>query len=327
MGRRKTGLAEDIFAMASAAPWWLGILLAAIALVVLQLLAGIEVRAPASAKGAGTFVILQALKTGASLLRWILPPLLLVAAGVSFLKERRSSALTDAAAPSRTSSSRRSSAELDDQWDVDLRQRREPRLEPRFVASERPTEWSADVLTRMDWKRFEALTAAYYKHLGFRAETLQCGPDGGIDVKLFRGDAATPSAIVQCKAWNSRPVGVKPVRELLGVMVHNRVETGVFLATSSFTPEAIEFAKSHRIALGTGDQLLQKLKALPEAPRRQLLDVAVEGDWTTPTCPSCGTKMVQRQGGGRAFWGCASFPRCRRTFPLRSEELEADVRP
>ena len=44
----------------------------------------------------------------------------------------------------------------------------------------------------MDWKRFEALTAAYYKHLGFRAETIQCGADGGIDVKLFRGDAASP---------------------------------------------------------------------------------------------------------------------------------------
>ena len=56
--------------------------------------------------------------------------------------------------------------------------------------AERPVEWTKDVLTRMDWKRFEALTAAYYTHLGYRAETMQCGPDGGIDVKLFRGDAA-----------------------------------------------------------------------------------------------------------------------------------------
>ncbi len=179
-----------------------------------------------------------------------------------------------------------------------------------------------DVLTRMDWKRFEALTAAYYKHLGYRAETIQCGPDGGIDVKLFRGDAPTPAAIVQCKAWTSRPVGVKPVRELLGVMVHNKVETGVFLTTSGFTADAVEFAKGHKIALGTGEQLLGKLKALPDEPRRQLLEVAVEGDWTTPSCPSCGTKMVERQGGGKSFWGCSSFPRCRRTFPLRSEDRE-----
>ena len=65
----------------------------------------------------------------------------------------------------------------------------------------------------------------------------------------------------------------------------------------------------NKIALGTGEQLLGKLKALPDEPRRQLLEVAVEGDWTTPSCPSCATQMVERQGGGKSFWGCTSFPR------------------
>jgi restriction system protein len=108
-------------------------------------------------------------------------------------------------------------------------------------------------------------------------------------------------------------------------MVHNKVDTGVFLATGSFTQEAVEFAKEHRIALGNGEQFLGKLKALSENARRQLLDIAIEGDWTTPSCPSCGTKMVLRNGGGKSFWGCASFPRCRRTFPLR-DAGEADER-
>ena len=48
---------------------------------------------------------------------------------------------------------------------------------------------------------------------GFRSETIRCGADGGIDAKLYEGDAKEPTAIVQCKAWNSRAVGVKPVRE------------------------------------------------------------------------------------------------------------------
>lgn len=99
---------------------------------------------------------------------------------------------------------------------------------------------------------------------------------------------------MQCKAWSNRPVGVKAVRELLGVMVHNKVHTGVFLATGSITPEAIELAKEHQIALGTGEQFVGKLKALSEDVRRGLLEIAVEGDWTTPSCPSCGTKMVLR---------------------------------
>jgi restriction system protein len=318
-------LAEDIFTLVAAAPWWLGVLLAAATLVALQLVAGMDVRPPASAKGTGSFVVLQAVKFGASLLRWLLPPLLLVAAAMSYLKQRRSPAVSGTRSTS-SQSLKRPAAELDETWDVDIRQRREPRLDPPSRPAGRPTDWSADVLRQMDWKRFEALTAAYYKHLGFRAETIQCGPDGGIDVKLFRGNESTPAAIVQCKAWTSRLVGVKPVRELLGVMVHNKVETGVFLTTSGFTPDAVEFAKGHKIALGTGEQLLGKLKALAEEARRELLAVAVEGDWTTPTCPSCGTKMVLREGGGKRFWGCSAFPRCRRTFPLRADEYAADAR-
>jgi restriction system protein len=109
-------------------------------------------------------------------------------------------------------------------------------------------------------------------------------------------------------------------------MVHNRVESGVFLTTSNFTADALEFAKSHKIALGTGEQLLGKLRALPDEPRRKLLEVAVEGDWTTPSCPSCGTKMVLRDGSGKRFWGCSAYPRCRRTFPLRAEVHAADER-
>ena len=216
--------------------------------------------------------------------------------------------------------------ELDETWDVDIQQRREPRFDPPPGVADRPSEWSAGVLDRMDWKRFEVLTAAYYKELGFRAETIQCGPDGGIDVKLFRGDEATPAAVVQCKAWSNRPVGVKAVRELLGVMVHNKVDTGVFLATGSFAPEAIEFAKGHRIALGTGEQFLSKLNALSEDPRRQLLEIAVEGDWTTPSCPSCGTKMILREGGGKRFWGCRAFPRLSPHLPAANRSLSVNDR-
>ena len=36
------------------------------------------------------------------------------------------------------------------------------------------------------------------------------------------------------------------------------------------------------------------------------------------TCASCGVKMVARTParGGAGFWGCANFPRCRRTLPM-----------
>src|SRR5437016_2198056 len=97
-----------------------------------------------------------------------------------------------------------------------------------------PHSWSIDVVRRMEWKRFEILAAAYYRHLGFRVETVDHGPDGGIDATLYEGDAVTPYAILQCKAWDQR-VDVKPIRELLGVMTHREVRRGFFLTRSDFT--------------------------------------------------------------------------------------------
>lgn len=196
---------------------------------------------------------------------------------------------------------------------------RSPQESNAKTAEQKPTSWSYAVLRRMEWKRLEYLAADYYRVLGFRAETLRCGADGGIDIKLYRGDTHQPVSIVQCKAWTRRPVGVKPVRELLGVMTQQRVATDVFVTTSAYTSDAIEFARGNKIALVDGIQFLDKLQALPEESRAELLRVATEGDWTTPSCPSCGTKMIMRQGGTKPFWGCASFPRCRHKFQMQQQ--------
>ena len=209
----------------------------------------------------------------------------------------------------------RATKPLDDSWREAIDAAREAWGSVSPPSPSLPEKWSIDVLCKMEWKRFELVAAAYYRAIGFRAETIRCGADGGIDIKLFRGDGAAIS-LVQCKAWTSRPVGVKPVRELLGVMVHEKVQTGVFLTTGSYTPEAVETAKGNKLVLVTGEEFLAKLLALPGNAASELLSVATEGAWTTPSCPSCGVKMVERQGKDRAFWGCANFPGCRQTFVM-----------
>lgn len=180
------------------------------------------------------------------------------------------------------------------------------------TANERPTHWSLGLLQNIEWKRFEEVVAAYFRETGYRAETIRCGADGGVDAKIYRGDELI--SIVQCKAWNSRPVGVKPVRELLGVMADQKVSAGIFFATGGFTNEAFAFATKNPLTLISGDEFLKTIYALPEAAQQRLLVVATEGDYMTPSCPSCGIKMVQREGGGKMFWGCQNFPRCRQKF-------------
>lgn len=181
-----------------------------------------------------------------------------------------------------------------------------------------PASWSTEALRMLEWKRFELLCARYYEAVGFTTTTLAAGPDGGIDVKLFKIDPAKPLAIVQCKAWNTQPVGVKEVRELLGVMVHEGVGRGIFVTTGRYSLDALQFGTANPIQLLDGDAFVAKILDLPFEKRKALLDFAFEGDYRTPTCASCGIKMLARDGKRGPFWGCAHYPRCKTRLAMRS---------
>lgn len=186
-------------------------------------------------------------------------------------------------------------------------------------APPRPECWSLAVLDRIEWKRFEDLCCAFYREKGIRVETTRLGADGGIDIRLFQDpdNPERPTAIVQCKAL-SKQVGVKPVRELRGVMAHEKVDKAFFMAPNGFTDEARSFAVENRITLLDGKLFLAMLQRLSNDAGKRLLDFATEGDWTTPTCPNCGTKMAARDSRRGPFWGCPAYPKCRGTLPMRA---------
>lgn len=187
-----------------------------------------------------------------------------------------------------------------------------------YESNQRPTCWSVDALRMLEWKRFELLCSKYYEIVGFKAETLAAGPDGGVDVKLYKVDPDKPLAVVQCKAWAGRLVGVKEVRELLGVMAHEKVARGIFITTSGYTAEAAAFGSANPIQLLDGEAFLHKLLDLTPEKQQALLVSSFDGDYGTPTCASCGVKMVKREGKRRMFWGCVHYPRCRSTLAMRS---------
>ena len=155
------------------------------------------------------------------------------------------------------------------------------------------------------------MVAAYFRAKNFRCETIAYGPDGGVDGRLYFGDLPSPVGVVQCKAWDSKLVGVAPVRELLGVMTHERVTRGYFCARGDFSKDAIAFAASNPIKLITGRDLLNAIAQMPLQAQQALLAVSTEGDYTTPTCTSCGIKLVERVIGGKAAWGCRNYPKCK----------------
>lgn len=180
-------------------------------------------------------------------------------------------------------------------------------------------EWSIELLRKLEWKRFEEVVAAYIRELGQTARTTRIGPDGGVDVEVL--DPATNRVVmlVQCKAWDAYKVGIKPVRELFGVMAAARVTEGAFFTTGEFTNEAMSFGRENNLDLIDGVELMSRVGQLPQSSQLNLLRLATDGDYTTPTCPSCDVKMVLRTANkgrseGQEFWGCRNFPRCRQTF-------------
>jgi restriction system protein len=181
--------------------------------------------------------------------------------------------------------------------------------------------WSQELLSQLEWKRFEDLVAAYSRELGYEAKTTRIGADGGVDVQLFQNGQLV--MIIQCKAWDAYRVGVKPVRELFGVMAADKVANGAFFTTGEFSSEAEEWARDKNLDLVNGREFLNRIKQLTAEQQSSLLAIATAGDYTTPTCPSCGVKMVTRTASkgpseGREFYGCRNYPGCRQTFRIPS---------
>lgn len=154
--------------------------------------------------------------------------------------------------------------------------------------------WTPELLKHLEWRRFEETCAAYFDA-------------AGID---------TASTVVRCKAWDAYRVGIKPMRELRAAMRTAGAGKGLMVTSGRFTREAAAFAAAEGIELVDGAALLERFAALPAETALALLRLATQGDFLTPTCPGCGIKMTARKStqGGRTFWGCANYPRCKQTF-------------
>ena len=184
----------------------------------------------------------------------------------------------------------------------------------------KPNEWTVDLIRALEWKRFEDLCADYFKAKGHRAEVTKHGADGGIDILLYGvNNPEKVLGVIQCKSWKERVVGVSPIRELFGVMTDAGCPLGIFVTISGYSKDADAFAEGKHIKLLDAHKLLDLIRSLPAPQQAELLDKATRGDYKTPSCPSCGIKLVLRTAGkgnnvGSRFWGCQNYPRCRYTM-------------
>ncbi len=133
-----------------------------------------------------------------------------------------------------------------------------------------------DALSRVSWREFERILARHYSASGYRVVHVgtgwgRRGFDGGIDLKLYRGDQYT---VVQCKHWNVKQVPHNCVHELIGVMHTQKAQRAIFITSGEYTRAALEAAaKIPELQIIDGDAVRAML-----APARGPAAASSDGD-------------------------------------------------
>lgn len=169
------------------------------------------------------------------------------------------------------------------------------------------------------WQEFELLIGEHFRRQGFKVQETGPGPDGGVDLVLMKSGE---KYLVQCKHYKAWKVGVKIVRELLGVMVGSGAAGGYVITSGEFTADAVKFSRENNIELINGSRLKRIMAEKSTRSDNKLSGQpqAVIHTKQNPVCPKCGAEMVLRTAkkgkhAGEKFWGCSRFPQCRSMLP------------
>ena len=117
-------------------------------------------------------------------------------------------------------------------------------------------------LLQVSPKYFETVVLDVLHKLGYgasRSDVQQVGGsgDGGIDGVISLDRLGLEKVYVQAKRWKT-VVGRPDIQGFYGALAGQRANKGVFITTSAFTPQAIQFASSvERIVLVDGVKLAQ----------------------------------------------------------------------
>jgi hypothetical protein len=112
---------------------------------------------------------------------------------------------------------------------------------------------SPDAVQNLSPREFEQLVARLFLKTGYDVESMSSGRDGGYDLVVRHKDpfGGEYTYLVEAKKYSSdRPVGVAPVRALVGVVHAMNAHGGILITTSRFTSAAAEYAmKAGRLTL------------------------------------------------------------------------------
>ncbi|MGI8602393.1 MAG: restriction endonuclease [Verrucomicrobiales bacterium] len=156
--------------------------------------------------------------------------------------------------------------------------------------------WSLELLQQMDWRRFHELVHSILHRRGYKAWPYRSGADGARTVQLIRYDAKThqPDGLAHLAGWNGMAPTANELRTLLDHQLAAGILRSYYVTPGRFDEEAVIFGRKATLVLIDGRGLLEMVSRLPDDDQKSLLQLATWGDWSVPTCPTCGIKLVLR---------------------------------
>jgi restriction system protein len=132
----------------------------------------------------------------------------------------------------------------------------------RFVEAKDLSEFleTEENLAAMPWDDFEHLVAQLFEwefaKEGVEVRVTRVSRDRGVDAVLFDPDPLRGGKFVLQAKRYTKPVDVAAVRDLYGTVMNEGANRGILITTSSYGPDAYEFAKNKPLSLVDGPNLL-----------------------------------------------------------------------
>ncbi len=138
----------------------------------------------------------------------------------------------------------------------------------------RAAGFSPEVLAGMEPRQFQALCKALFAPTGAEAQTTPRQPEGTLDIRLFSQRERTPVTMVRCMHTPGNPVDVPELRRFLADIASQRLRHGTFATSSTFTPEALDFASDSGFSALDGGNLVAMIERRTPQQQRALLAAA-----------------------------------------------------
>lgn len=110
-------------------------------------------------------------------------------------------------------------------------------------------------LEEIHWREFEKLLASVLQNNGFRVALGPGRGDGGVDIRLWSHDAVSETlTLVQAKRQNrNNPVKIDAVRSFAQVITDEGANRGLFVTSSTYSPQVKRFAETKSWILQLAD--------------------------------------------------------------------------